>query len=101
MIVYASPVKHLEVVFDQNKGTGVTECTFYDLDVDEHDREPLAKGRAVCSLRELSGFCPKKGKKIALARAMIAAGWSKGQRAYVWAELDQRGWLREGEKFRG
>jgi len=101
MYVYDSPVSKLEIVFNQNKGTGITECTLYDASVDVHDREPLAKGKAQCSLSELWGFNHKKGKKIALLRAMKAAGWDEMQRTSVWYQLDARGWLREGEKFRG
>jgi hypothetical protein len=101
MYVEDTPVGKVEIVFEQNKGMGITECILYDMSVDVHDREPSGKGKAQCSLNEFGGFSHKKGKKIALLRAMKDARWDKGQRATVWYQLDCRGWLREGEKFRG
>lgn len=98
MIVHDTPVGDCEIKFSQNKGTGLTVATIKGKDA------VVWKGEARCSLRESrgfgSGFVPLKGKKIALARAMVSAGWTKLNRVYVWQELDARGWLRGNRQFR-
>lgn len=46
-------------------------------------RQALSRGMALCS--EADEFVKEKGRRIALARALRVAGFSRAQRAQVWA----------------
>lgn len=49
------------------------------------DGEERAYGEALCSVRDQ--FCRDKGRKVSLAKAMLALGLNHAEREVIWKEL--------------
>jgi hypothetical protein len=67
----------------RNCGVNCTSCSIADFDVATRRYDlNIGGGMSLCNAQDI--FSKKRGRKISLSRALLAAGFDKTERALIW-----------------